>query len=1185
MYAGNPVVEPGVFPDIVTFAAPFSDGVWYDSTDQLFKMWYWGGIGNFPPPRVSYSYSTDGKTWIKPQIPHASVPNTNMVIEAARDSSTVWMDVEDPDPSRRFKAFIYAGGQQLRVFFSSDGIQWEEQPFRIEATGDRTTMFWNPFRKVWVNSIRAGLSLPEISGRVRFYAESPDLINWTPADIVDAYWQGWDTFWTAADNEDPPYGGAGEPFPQLYNLDAVAYESLFVGLFSWFYPPPGPDLVEIGVGFSRDGFHWDRPTRGGGDNAFIPATNRPNTWNGYNSQSVGGCFLVVGDQLWFYFSGRETQHSIHTPAMSTGLAFLRRDGFASMDADESGGTLTTRPVIFSGSHLFVNVNNLDGLLNVEVLDLDGNIIAPYSVQNSIPIRADSTQRKVTWSGVDNLQPLAGTPVRFRFHLASGQLYSFWVSDSDSGASNGYLAAGGPGHNGLVDDLGSDYDKIAPTGSIVMPSDGESLSGVVTLQALASDNIRVKSVQFRLNGVSIGELRNEPYEVSFDTRAVENGSYTLDALVLDGADNPFVTDAVELTLANQGTVDTEAPVVSVVTPALNQEVAGSIQLSATATDEVGVTSVQFRLDGSEFGAQILAPPYNVSLDTTTLTNAAHTVTATARDLAGNVGTSTVVTFSVRNTPPEEPSDPVQGPDAVPPTVSITEPSSDGNVSGLVTITATADDNVAVAGVQFQINGVNVGAEKSVAPFNIQYDTTGLVDAIYIVTAVARDAAGNSTVSTPSYFVTDNLAGATPNQIFGTFVEAESGSRRDMVVLPDSEAFGGRYVYNRFLDRGSVTFRVNTPYAGKYVVWGRVQAQAESEDEFTLSVDGQPLGRFDTAQGSWSTGWRWQRVNDAINSGGLRPVVLDLASGWHTLVIGGKDPNARIDGFLLTNDLAFLPTDTTHIPPDEPPVVPNPQDDTELPVDTTAPTRTGSAPNGTLPAGTVSTNIALATDESSTCRYALSPGLVFTSMPNTFGLTGGTNHSSRINALQDGTSYSFYVRCSDAAGNANSADLLIRFAVAEVPEPTLQAIGQYLEAEGGARVHLVVHTDAQALGGRFVHLFNRDSGSVRFSARMPSADNYVIWGRVRSASGGDGKFQVSLDEGVTSTYNVGFGGASGVWRWVRVPVSEATPWQPRLFSLSDNTHSITFRIDDQNGDLDGILITNSLTFVPTDTHIIP
>src|SRR6185369_13809456 len=110
--------------------------------------------------------------------------------------------------------------------------------------------------------------------RVRGYSESPDLVTWTPADPRQS-------FWTGPDEDDPPYAGPGGAYPELYNLDVTPYESLLVGLFSWYNPGPtysvvygpGPNLVELGVGFSRDGFSWSRPVRGGGSNAFIAASN------------------------------------------------------------------------------------------------------------------------------------------------------------------------------------------------------------------------------------------------------------------------------------------------------------------------------------------------------------------------------------------------------------------------------------------------------------------------------------------------------------------------------------------------------------------------------------------------------------------------------------------------------------------------------------------------------------------------------------------------------------------------------------------------------------------------------------------------------------------------------------------------------------------------------------------------
>ena len=72
----------------------------------------------------------------------------------------------------------------------------------------------------------------------------------------------------------------------------------------------------------------------------------------------------------------------------------------------------------------------------------------------MPVRSDKTLKEVRWDGIEDLSKLARTPVRFRFHLTNGRLYSFWVSPDASGASRGYVAAGGPGLTGPTDTVGS-----------------------------------------------------------------------------------------------------------------------------------------------------------------------------------------------------------------------------------------------------------------------------------------------------------------------------------------------------------------------------------------------------------------------------------------------------------------------------------------------------------------------------------------------------------------------------------------------------------------------------------------------------------------------------------------------------------------------------------------------------------
>src|SRR5207248_2681183 len=88
--------------------------------------------------------------------------------------------------------------------------------------------------------------------------------------------------------------------------------------------------------------------------------------------------------------------------------------------------------------------------------------------------------------------------------------------------------------------------------------------------------------------------------------------------------------------------------------------------ATATDNVAVVGVQFKIDGANIGVEATAPPYRVNLDTTTLLNGSHSIAAIARDAASNRSTSSVATVLIANVvpPPNTNNDVVWFDDAVP-----------------------------------------------------------------------------------------------------------------------------------------------------------------------------------------------------------------------------------------------------------------------------------------------------------------------------------------------------------------------------------------------------------------------------------------------------------------------------------------------------------------------------------------
>jgi hypothetical protein len=425
----------------------FSDGVFYDPADRLFKMWYMGGF----LMSTCYAVSDDGIRWRKPALD--VVQGTNIVWERHRDSGTVWLDLFTTDQRQRYKMAAW-NDHRLLLYVSPDGVHWNEIGESGPA-GDRSTFFHNPFRNVWVFSVRSEENTQGIEGRYRSYWESSEF------DAARRWSRRSPMPWVKATSRDESFRDIAQR-AELYNLDCVAYESVLLGLFTVWRGESSirEKINEVTVGFSRDGFHWQRI----GPQPFAAVSDQPGRWNYANVQSAGGGCLIVGDRLYFYVSGRSGFAGTAAPGVcSTGLATLRRDGFVSMDwlPDESRvvrhgpfgnkvGILTTRLLEFSGAYLFVNADTRGGALRIEVLRHDGSVVPGLSRDDCAPVRGDGTRLPVRWQSGATLASLVGQPVRFRFVLDRGRLFSFWVSRWKTGESRGYPAAGGPEFSGPID---------------------------------------------------------------------------------------------------------------------------------------------------------------------------------------------------------------------------------------------------------------------------------------------------------------------------------------------------------------------------------------------------------------------------------------------------------------------------------------------------------------------------------------------------------------------------------------------------------------------------------------------------------------------------------------------------------------------------------------------------------------
>ena len=181
-----------------------------------------------------------------------------------------------------------------------------------------------------------------------------------------------------------------------------------------------------------------------------------------------------------------------------------------------------------------------------------------------------------------------------------------------------------------------------------------------------------------------------------------------------------------------TPDTTPPVVSAVSTGTPTSTAATV---SWATDEPSSSQVLYGTS-TAYGSSTTPDPALVTTHTQQVTglspNTAYHFAVRSADAAGNVATSADGTFTTA----------APATDTTPPTVQVTAPADQSTVSGTIGVTANAADDTGVVGVQFAVDGVALGAEDASAPYATSWATTAVQDGSHVVSARARDAAGNT-----------------------------------------------------------------------------------------------------------------------------------------------------------------------------------------------------------------------------------------------------------------------------------------------------------------------------------------------------------------------------------------------------------------------------------------------------------
>lgn len=519
-----------------------------------------------------------------------------------------------------------------------------------------------------------------------------------------------------------------------------------------------------------------------------------------------------------------------------------------------------------------------------------------------------------------------------------------------------------------------------------------------------------------------------------------------------------------------TTDTTVPAVSMTSPSAGSTISGSsISLAATASDDVSVSGVQFKLDGtSNINAETIGP-YSTTWDSTAITTlSSHTLYAVVRDAAGNRATSTV-SITVDNVKPVMVSAVHNSDSQIIMTLS--------KLSNAATITKSNDGGFTVTktgdpATTYAVSAVAPGSDNTKAVLTVaDLSASGGAGVV-----VAYSHSGNGTVADTlgNLLATDSTGITIPpwNTVAPTVSSISS------TVLNGSYKQGAPIDINLTFSKavsstGSVTVTLNTGGTCSFTVSDSSTASCT----YTVGTgqNANPLNVTSISGTITSTDSNpMTSFVPALNLSANKTIIVDttvptitftvpsnggtVSGALVTLTAANSDAGSGIAGVQFKVDGANAGSEGSTNPYSiswNSTLVSNASHTLDavawdnagnratstvtvivdnINPDTTPPTVSGGSPSGTLAVDTASATLQVTTDESANCKYSTIANTAYASVSSDMTTSNGTTHTAVLNGLTNGTGYTYYVRCKDASNNPNMSDYPISFSVANPSQAT-------------------------------------------------------------------------------------------------------------------------------------------------------
>lgn len=423
------------------YATVFQDG-------EVYRMYYRGHryLVDDQPLRqaqsevVCYAESKDGIAWTRPSLGlypwNGSKENNIIWMGSAETHNFAPFKDSNPNcaPDERYKAI---GGttdsKGLWTFKSEDGIHWVRKssgPVVSKGAFDsHNTCFWDGDQGRYIMYVRY-FSEDAFKGlRSIGVSYSTDFTTWSEPIGLDYPGSPPQQMYT---NQIAPYYRAPQillGFPTRYvaralnphgaALDPVELRTRLIKADE----RCGTDLTDGVFMSSRDGHSFKR-----WDEAFLrPGPQKEGRWLYGDNYQAYGLWETPSDvpgapnEISMLFNEHAWDDTTHQERRYT----VRLDGFTSLNAPLSGGEFISKPLIFAGRQLSMNyATSAAGSLRVEIQDASGTPLPGFALDDSLEHYGDSVDQIVAWKSGSDVSALAGKPVRLRFVLADGDLYSF-----------------------------------------------------------------------------------------------------------------------------------------------------------------------------------------------------------------------------------------------------------------------------------------------------------------------------------------------------------------------------------------------------------------------------------------------------------------------------------------------------------------------------------------------------------------------------------------------------------------------------------------------------------------------------------------------------------------------------------------------------------------------------------------